>query len=374
LSIRLGLWRSIVTILGITIEAAALFFITYWIYGLATGLDIGFSWSFLIQSAVSKSGVGGPPVSTIATLADHLLNNVIGFVRWGLSLAAVCAVAAEIELVRNVAKTDGAERARWTAALNILTYAIFVVGAYSLITLPFGGAPFKYIAPVWPLIALGGAWILWQLSSSLLRADRALAPVGVLLGVVGFAVGLFYLRDAALLGDRILLLRAVAMLLAAAFAAASWAYLRSPRRSPFLAFRQFAFAAAVAAAAQGFGAAVYQARVDYATQYDYGQTGFDQARDWLRQHTAHDEVVMSMKDLGFAAGRRYLENYGYIYGPSADQEPIDDAVEKFGIHVFVFTERRGQDQLFMNHNLADWIAHNTKRTAEFGNYVIYTKD
>jgi hypothetical protein len=169
-------------------------------------------------------------------------------------------------------------------------------------------------------------------------------------------------------------LRGVAILFAAAFGAALWAYLRSPRRAPFLAFRQFAFAAVIAALAEDFGAAVYQAGVDYATQYDYGQTGFKQARDWLGEHTAPDEVIMSMKDLGFAAGRRYLENYGYVYGPSADQEPIDDAVKHFGIHVFVFTERIGQDELIMNRNLADWIARNTKRTAEFGNYVIYTKD
>jgi len=374
LSMRLGLSRAILASLGVTIASATLFYITYWIYGVATGLDIGFSWSFLIYSVTSKSGAGGPPVSTLATLADHLLHNVIGFVRWGLSMAAVCALAAEIELVLLVAKAGGVERARWLAALIILTYAIFVVGAYSLIALPFGGAPFKYIAPVWPLLALGGAWILRQLCFSLVRSDRAVAPFGAFLGAVGFVVGLFYLRDAALLGDKILLLRGVAILFAAAFGAALWAYLRSPRRTPLLAFRQFAFAAAVAAVAEDFGAAVYQARADYATQYDYGQTGFKQARDWLREHTAPDEVIMSMKDLGFAADRRYLENYAYLYGPFAGRPPIDDAVKQFGIHVFVFTERIGQDQLIMNRSLADWIARNTKRTAEFGNYVIYTKD
>ena len=373
LSIRLGLWRAIAATLGVTIASATMFIFTYWIYGVVTSLDVVYTWDFLIQSLASKSGAGGPAASTFATLEAHLLDNVVSFLRWGLGLAAACAVAAEIELLFNVANTGGVERARWIAALTILTYAIFVVGAYSLIALPFGGAPFKYIAPVWPLIALGGAWILSQLSSSAVREDRALAPIGVLLGVVGFLMGLFYLRDAALLGKGNLLLRGVAILLAAAFGAALWATLRSPRRSAFLGLRNLALAAAVAAAAQGFGAAVYQARADYATQYDYGQIGFAQARDWLREHTAPDEVIMSMKDLGFAAGRRYLENYFYIYATPAELEPLGETVENLGIHVFVFTEQRGQDQLLLNRGLAEWIARNTKKTAQFGNYVIYTR-
>ena len=51
-------------------------------------------------------------------LAGRLIDNAAGFVRWGLSLAAVCAFAAEIELILNVSKTTGVERARWMAALS----------------------------------------------------------------------------------------------------------------------------------------------------------------------------------------------------------------------------------------------------------------
>ncbi len=83
---------------------------------------------------------------------------------------------------------------------------------------------------------------------------------------------------------------------------------------------------------------------------------------------------MSMKDLGFAAGRRYLENYSYIYASPADLESLGEKVERLGIHVFVFTEQRGQDELILNKVLTDWIAQNTKRTAQFGNYVIHRKD
>ena len=204
--------------------------------------------------------------------------------------------------------------------------------------------------------------------------DRGLAPIGVVLGVVGFVVGLFYLRDAALLGNKTRFLSGVAVLLAAAFAAA-WAYLRSPKRSTFLAFRQLSLSTAVAVAAPGLGAAV-QALVDYATQYDYGreELRFDQARDWLREHTAPDEVIMSMKDLGFAAGRRYLENYPYIYDKRYGPELLEGKVRELGIHVFVFTENRGQDRLALNPELSGWIAQNTRRSAQFGNYVIYRKD
>ena len=104
LSVRFGLWRSIGASLGITIASAALFILSYWIYGRATGLDISYTWRFLIQSVVSKSGAGGPPVSAFATLADHLLNTAISFVRWGLAFGG--GVLAEIELIFNVAKAS----------------------------------------------------------------------------------------------------------------------------------------------------------------------------------------------------------------------------------------------------------------------------
>ena len=374
LGVRLGLLRAIVVGVGITIASATLFLTTYWIYGRATGLDIDYTWRFLIQSAASKSGADGASISTFATLGGHLLDNAAGFARWGLSLAAVCAFAAGSELVFNVVKTDGVERARSIAALIILAYTTFVVGVYSLITLPFAGAPFKYIAPVWPLIALAAARAFHQLLSSTLRSDPARARIGVALGMVGFIVGSVYLRDAALLENDTQLWRGVGVLLAAAFAAALWTYLRSPDRPLFPAFRQFAAAVAIVVVAQGFGAAVYQARAGYATQYDYGQTGFDQTRDWLRENTTPDEVVMSMKDLGFAAGRRYLENYQYIYDKRYNLELLEGNVRDLGIRVFVFTEVRGQDRLALNSDLSHWIAQNTTRIAEFGNYVIYRKN
>jgi len=374
LSIRLGVWRSVAVVVGISTATAILFVATYWIYGDLTGLDTDYTWRFLIQSATSKSAAGGESVSLLRALAGRLIDNAAGFVRWGLSLAAVCAFAAEIQLVLNVSKTAGVERARWTAALMILTYAIFVVGVYSLITSPFAGAPFKYIAPVWALIALSAAWTLYRLCSSLVVSDRALAA-GFAVVVVGLVVGSIYLRDAALFGNDVRFFRGLGMLLAAALVATLWAYLRSPDRSTVSAVRLLALAAAVALAAQGLGAAAFQARADYATQYDYGQAGFDQTRDWLRQNTAPDEIIMSMKDLGSAAGRRYLENYQFIHDePHYNLELLESKVRELGIHVFVFTERRGMDELAAESDLSRWIDGNTTRIVQFGNYDVYRKN
>ncbi len=374
LSIRFGLWKSIAISLGIAVVTAVTFFFTYLIYGVVTGLDVGFSWSFLIQSLVSKSGGEGGFASTLFTLMNHFYNNFVNFVRWGLLFIIVFTIMAEIGFFFRVVNGGGRDRARSLAALGILSYAIFVTAAYSFIALPFGGAPFKYIVPVWPLIALASAAVIGRLMTWPTRLDRGIFRIGLVIGGVGLLAGLFWLRDGALLGVAHSLLRGSAVSLAVALVTVLCAYRRSRAVSVSGFFRNFALAVAAVVVGQSLGVAIYQARADHATQYDYGQTGFVEASDWVSRHTASNEVIMSMKDLGFAIGRRYLENYGYVNSPALDQKSFGDLVERLGIRVFVFTEERGQDQLAGNHELADWIARNTKKTIQFGNYVIYTKD
>jgi hypothetical protein len=111
----------------------------------------------------------------------------------------------------------------------------------------------------------------------------------------------------------------------------------------------------------------------YSTQYDYGQTGFVKVSDWVRQNTARDEVIMSMKDIGFATGRRYLENYLYVYGHASAVDRFDSLVERLGIRIFIFTERRGHDQLIAKSHLHAWVKRNTTNTTQIGDYVIYVK-
>lgn len=129
----------------------------------------------------------------------------------------------------------------------------------------------------------------------------------------------------------------------------------------------------VGLAATGFGRAIAQTRVHYAKQYDYGQRGFRETRDWVAANTAPDEVVMSMKDVASAAQRRYLENYGYLLG-NPPIPAMEERINRLKVSIFIFTENHGQDQLSISKDLAIWIAANTHKIQEFGDYRIYLKN
>jgi hypothetical protein len=118
------------------------------------------------------------------------------------------------------------------------------------------------------------------------------------------------------------------------------------------------------------GVALHQARVPYSTTYDYGQRGFSDTVAFLRLNTAPEDVIVSMKDIGFAADRRYIENYiALFYGSEAEQR-LKNAIASGSVSYAVFTER-GQDQLKFLPSLDEWMKANTTLARSFGDYRIY---
>ena len=120
------------------------------------------------------------------------------------------------------------------------------------------------------------------------------------------------------------------------------------------------------------GVALAQSKVDYATTYDYGQTGFMDTVSFIRLNTAPDDVIASMKDIGFRAHRRYYENYLALYGDDRDEQRFIRAIASGQVKYEVFTEGRGQDQLVIKPSLQKWIAEHCELVRSFGNYRIYT--
>jgi hypothetical protein len=133
-----------------------------------------------------------------------------------------------------------------------------------------------------------------------------------------------------------------------------------------------ALAAAVAAyVGLNGGIVLYQARVPYSTTYDYGQLGFSDTVGFIRSNTNPEDVIVSMKDIGFAADRRYIENYGGLYGGAQAEEQLRSSLASGKIPYAVFTEGRGQDQLVVKPALKQWVESNTMLIRSFGHYRIY---
>ncbi|MGO4707030.1 ArnT family glycosyltransferase [Microvirga sp. 2MCAF38] len=371
LSIRFGLIKSFLLGAALTIAAFGLFLATYRVYGWATGLDINYTFSFLLDTVSSKSAPNTSFSKKLAIYADRFRGNLIDQGRWSLYPIFACALAMASVLLWQVYRGKPAERPRSIAALSVLLLGFAIIAIYNLITGPYGGGPFKYIAPALPLLALASAALI----QPLLKSFRSQSPrhliIGAISAVLAFSLGLSWIRDAALLGE--LRFIWIGLLLPFGIAAVGSILASLSLQKGFVRgiLGQFAWLAIIAVIAQGVGIAVYQVRADHATQYDYGQIGFNEVRNWVEQNTRPDEVIMSMKDVGFATGRRYLENYEWIYDPSQMQR-LDQVVENLKIRVFIFTEGRGQDQLIFNPALEAWVSKDTT-LKKIGHYKIYMR-
>jgi hypothetical protein len=118
------------------------------------------------------------------------------------------------------------------------------------------------------------------------------------------------------------------------------------------------------------GIAVDQSRAGYSTTYNYGQRGLQEAAAFIQAHTGEQEVISSMKDIGFLARRRYYENYAALYDDASAGRLIA-AWEAGRVSYIVFTEGNGPDQLAFRPILRDWVAAHADLAASFGDYRIY---
>ena len=78
-----------------------------------------------------------------------------------------------------------------------------------------------------------------------------------------------------------------------------------------------------------------------------------------------------MKDIGYATGRRYLENYTALYTGGESASKLTNWISSGRIRYAIFTQGHGQDQLAINPTLLNWVTANCKLVRAFGDYRIY---
>ena len=360
--------RATLLVSGCSIAA---FLASYYAYGKLTGLNVNYTFSFTWMSFAHRGFSGGSGLS--ARLKD-LRGNVslmlpfmvawTGLVPWILAPAALL-----------LAFWQGIRRRepRLVHYGLLIGVALFTTLFYCVKTTTFGAAPFKYTFVYWGLILtaplLCATQLLIPLSSdernslNSLSSPREWFPlVAVYALSLGFAA--LRMRDSVIMnmgGPYRWVLLASGVLCLLGIAMRSFA---AERRAVLL------IAIALYGGLQA-GVGVYQSRVDYATTYNYGQTGFLDTVAFLRMNTHPDEMIASMKDIGYRLRRSYFTTYGAIYGDDAALSRLEEGIESGRISFEVFTEGKGEDQLLMRPSLQMWVAEHCSLVASFGNYRIY---
>jgi hypothetical protein len=362
--------RATLLVSGCSIAA---FLASYYAYGKLTGLNVNYTFSFTWMSFAQRGFSGGSGLSArLRDLRGNVSLMLPFMVAWTGLVPWISAAAALL-----LAFWQGIRRRepRLVHYGLLIGLAMFTTLFYCVKTTTFGGAPFKYTFVYWALILTSPLLIAMGLLSlvpfpaaerrtlALVTSPRQSFP-----SVVAYACSLgfsaIWMQDSVIvhmggpyrwvvLGSGVLCLLGIAM---RSFAAECRVVLL--------------IAIALYGGLQA-GIGLYQSRTDYATTYNYGQTGFLDTVSFLRINTRPDEMIASMKDIGYRLGRPYFTTCGALYGDDAALSRLIEGIESGRISFEVFTEGKGEDQLVMKPFLRSWITDHCSLVASFGNYRIY---
>lgn len=360
-------WLGAAKVTGtLSVAGFGAFLASYWLYGHLTHLPIGytfaFTWtSFRTRGATGSAGMGG-------WFDDRWRNfrRMVPFmVTWtGLAPWLACLAAAGWGAWQSWRRKDH----RLLHATLILFLAVISNAYYCAQVMTYGASPFKYTFVYWGVVIIGVVMtVLPPGKASAFPPVRYVAP-WLALWAASAVFSLRFVKDrmlATMYGqDAIMwpwLVPAAVLCLG----------LLMRVRGRSAAGRGLLAAGLALGGGVQMGMGVAQNTQDYSTTYDYGERGFADTVGYVRTHTAGDDVIVSMKDVGYAAQRRYFESYAAVYGNPGEMEQMRDLLRSGRARLAIFTEAHGQDQLVVNPPLRDWILRNCLLTAAFGDYRIY---
>lgn len=362
---KLRWWKALLCSLAAGIGGILLFAGSYWLYGAATKLNVGYTYAFTLDSFLHRGVIHGSGFAArMVGYASRFQEMFPLLLFWTGALPVLaaglgCASALWVALRKR-------DAGLWHASV-VLGTALIVTLSYCAQTMTFGRAPFKYVFVYWCILAVSPIPIakLWKLDPPSL-SGKSLWLLAMVY-VVGFGIGLHYLKDE-MIYQGVLLRSLFGIWNVPAIGLVVFGVLLPLHRPS--AGRVLA-ASVVLAGGMACGVARHQAGADYSTTYDYGQQGMREAASVIRVLTQPQDMIVSMKDIGFLAERRYLENYQALYGGGRSAERLSKDIRSGAAALAVFTEERGQDQLVMNPAVKQEVESQTCLVYIAGNYRIY---
>jgi len=329
---------------------ASIFVVTYFTYCIALRLPPTYTYTFLFESFTKGTSSEGPILGVITNLGyfGH-------FIFWiTIPLLVVMGVAVLHTLLDKT--KDSIANVKKLLVLTAVLVTVFYIALIS----PFGGF-FKYPFPVFGILVMSIVFLCENLQDIKISKLWPYLTASLLLGSVVedvlwkdsmfFSIYPFTYSWAALV---LIVLLYIAL---------------KYRKS--LHFTQVTIALALAFAI-GFQMSIsrVQAIAQYPTKYLYGQTGMDDAITYLKLNTKSNEVIWSMKDIGYYVNNRYLESYSYYSDPTLKKSLIN-LLKSGKVRYFVSTTGIGQDSLSYYTNIKTILDTYATKQEQFGNFVIY---
>jgi hypothetical protein len=340
--------KSLLFTLKVTLIGVLGFVITYYLYCRLLNLPTTFTYHFLVDSFTKGTKTEG-----FLTGAINNLKYVRNFVYWP-TIPIVGLLGVSFFGVMFDRNKDEKTKIKKLLVLTSLLVTIF----YLALIAPFGDF-FKYPFPVFGLAILTIIFFY----DRYLRNSKIILLFAFIATTLGFLVEKIFWRDSMFLNGKpfggltiLLIIIIVSFILIKIDA-------RRIAASMFVLTIFFAI---------GFQLSIsrIQAISTYSTKYDYGKQGMDQTTAYLRSNTVPNEVIWSMKDVGYYVNNRYIESYAYYFDKPL-QNNLISLLKAGKVRYYVVSTGIGEDNINNYPNIRQILDTYAVLEKQFGNFIIY---
>jgi 4-amino-4-deoxy-L-arabinose transferase-like glycosyltransferase len=344
--------ESFLKTLKFTVLGIMLFLVTFFIYTKLVSLPYSYTFTFLIESFAK--GTSGN-----LTLFEKVFNNASNVRTQIYWFTIPLTFVYLLSLVGIAAHKTYDKNTNVIRLIALFSLAVFIF--YMCLIAPFGGF-FKYPFPVFGLMIMNIVFF-YHIYLSKIKINLF---VPALVFIAAFVIETRFFRDDAFLNHAILNFRWLILISMMALLYFGVLYAKKTSRYAQLALVYFFFVV------MGFqlGVSRIQAIATYPTKYLYGQQGMNDAINYLKLHTEKNEVIWSMKDIGFYVNDRYYENYPFFFNKALEPGLIS-MINEGKIRYYVATTGIGEDRVDYYKDIAKVLDTNATKVATFGNFVIY---
>lgn len=347
---RKSVLASLLITLKIALLGAAMFLITYFVFTKLVNLPMSYTFTFLAQSFFKGTLGNETLLHKVLTNASYIKSQVYWFTI-PLTLAYIVSLFS-IGIHRKYTEQD-----KVMLLLSLFGLAIFVF--YICLISPFGGF-FKYPFPAFGLMILT---IIFCFQNYLAKIKTSFY-LSAFIFITIFVLTTHFVGDKAFL-DHAVFRHFILLTVAATVGYALLHYNKTAQvgRVLFVYFLIFVI---------GYQLAIsrVQAIATYPTKYLYGQQGMRDTVSYLKIHTHKNEIIWSMKDVGFYVNDRYYESYAFYFNKNL--EPVlTNMLQQGKIRYYVGTVGIGEDRLDYYTGVTKILNDNATKVATYGNFVIY---
>jgi hypothetical protein len=340
--------KSLKYSLLIFLTGSSLFMVSFYIYTVITNLSFSYTMSFLLSSFSKGTSNGGSIFHKIISN----LNFTNSFANWITPPYILISIASIIATI--TALKEKKSQATLLMGLTCFFTTLFYLGLIA----PFGGF-FKYPFATFSLSFIPVIYVLGKVGK-----NSVFGQLLIFSGLCSFFYSYKFLKDVVFFPNHNLLnSRHFLMFIIVVLVVSSIIYIRKTKYIAFI----FLIGISVG---YSLATSLVQAKAEYPTKYYYGQKGMKNTIEYLRANTNDDEIIWSMKDVGYYVNNKYEENYPYFFNESY-QAKLRDLIVSNKIRYYVTTTGIGEVRIDAYKDIAKILKTNLKNEVKFENFVIF---